>query len=51
MKKIYGTLSELQVVLAEMFKIEDEIKDIPKTLEVKEALLQKTKIKYLGSPL
>ena len=47
MKKIYGTLSELQVVLAEMFKIEDEIKEIPKTLEVKEALLQKTRIKYL----
>jgi Zn-ribbon protein, possibly nucleic acid-binding len=47
MKKIYSTLSELQVVLAEMFKIEDEIKEIPKTLEVKEALLQKTRIKYL----
>ena len=47
MKKIYGTLSELQVVLAEMFRIEDEIKEIPKSLEVKEAVLQKTRIKYL----
>ena len=47
MKKIYGTLSELQVVLAEMFRIEDEIREIPKSLEVKEAVLQKTKVKYL----
>ena len=47
MKKIYGTLNELQVVLDEKFKIEDEIKEIPKTLEDKEALLQKTRIKYL----
>ena len=47
MKKIYGTLSELQVVLAEMFRIEDEIREIPKSPEVKEAVLQKTRIKYL----
>ncbi len=47
MKAIYNTLGELETVLAEMFRIEDEIKEIPKTLADKEAVLQKTKITYL----
>jgi len=47
MKQIYNTLSQLQVVLAEMFKVEDEIKEIPMALADKEAVLQKTKITYL----
>lgn len=47
MKEIYNTLSKLQVVLAKMFKVEDEIKEIPMALADKEAVLQKTKITYL----
>lgn len=47
MKQIYNTLSELQDVLAKMFKIEDEIKEIPMALADKEAVLQKTKMTYL----
>jgi predicted nucleic acid-binding Zn-ribbon protein len=47
MKEIYTTLSQLQVVLAKMFAIEDEIKEIPMALADKEAVLQKTKITYL----
>ncbi len=47
MKEIYNTLSQLQVVLAKMFKVEDEIKEIPMALADKEAVLQKTKITYL----
>ena len=47
MKEIYNTLSKLQVVLARMFKVEDEIKEIPMALADKEAVLQKTKITYL----
>ncbi len=47
MKEIYNTLGQLQVVLAKKFKIEDEIKEIPKALADKEAVLQKTKITYL----
>ena len=44
MKEIYNTLSQLQDVLARMFEIEDKIKEIPKALADKEAVLQKTKI-------
>lgn len=47
MKEIYVTLSQLQSVLAKMFEIEDKIKEIPKALADKEAVLQKTKITYL----
>lgn len=47
MKEIYNTLSQLQDVLARMFEIEDKIKEIPKALADKEAVLQKTKITYL----
>ncbi len=47
MKEIYNTLGRLQVVLAKMFEIEDEIREIPKALADKEAVLQKTKITYL----
>ena len=47
MKEIYNTLSKLQVVLAKMFEVEDEIKEIPMALADKEAVLQKTKITYL----
>ena len=47
MKEIYSTLKELQGVLAQMFEIEDKIKEIPKALADKEAALQKTKISYL----
>ena len=47
MKKIYNTLSQLQEVLAKMFEIEDEIKEIPMALADKEAVLQKKKITYL----
>ncbi len=47
MKEIYNTLSKLQVVLAKMFKVEDEIKEIPMALADKEAVLQKTKVTYL----
>ncbi len=47
MKQIYTTLGQLQEVLAKMFAIEDEIKEIPKALADKEAVLQKTKITYL----
>ncbi len=47
MKEIYNTLSQLQDVLAKMFEIEDKIKEIPKALADKEAVLQKTKITYL----
>lgn len=47
MKEIYTTLSQLQDVLAKMFEIEDEIREIPKALADKEAVLQKTKITYL----
>ena len=47
MKEIYNTLSKLQVVLAKMFKVEDEIREIPMALADKEAVLQKTKITYL----
>lgn len=43
----YDKLEELQKVLAQMFEIEDRIKDIPKNLNDKEAVLQKTKIDYL----
>lgn len=43
----YDTLKELQNVLAEMFVIQDRIKDIPRDLNDKEALLQKTKMDYL----
>lgn len=41
MKEIYSTLKELQGVLAQMFEIEDKIKEIPKALADKEAALQK----------
>jgi uncharacterized protein len=47
MKEIYKTLEQLQEVLAQMFEIEDKIKEIPKALADKEAALQKTKISYL----
>ncbi len=47
MKEIYNTLSQLQDVFARMFEIEDKIKEIPKALADKEAVLQKTKITYL----
>ena len=47
MKDMYDTLAKLQEVLARMFEIEDKIKEIPKTLQDKEAVLQKTKISYL----
>lgn len=47
MKEIYNTLGRLQVVLAKMFEIKDEIREIPKALADKEAVLQKTKITYL----
>lgn len=47
MNEIYNTLSQLQDVLARMFEIEDKIKEIPKALADKEAVLQKTKITYL----
>ena len=47
MKEIYNSLSQLQDVLARMFEIEDKIKEIPKALADKEAVLQKTKITYL----
>ena len=47
MKEIYSTLKELQGVLAQMFEIEDKIKEIPKALADKEAALQKTKLSYL----
>lgn len=43
----YDTLIALQKVLAQMFEIEDKIKDIPRDLNDKEAVLQKTKIDYL----
>ncbi|MCR5761557.1 MAG: DNA-binding protein [Sphaerochaetaceae bacterium] len=43
----YDTLIELQKVLAQMFEIEDKIKDIPRDLNDKEAVLQKTKLDYL----
>ncbi|MCR4676506.1 MAG: DNA-binding protein [Sphaerochaetaceae bacterium] len=43
----YDTLIELQKVLAQMFEIEDKIKEIPRDLNVKEAVLQKTKLDYL----
>ena len=47
MKEIYNTLEQLQEVLAQMFAIEDKIKEIPMALADKEAALQKTKISYL----
>lgn len=43
----YGTLEKLQVVLSEIFVIEDKIKEIPSNLRDKEAVLQKTKMDYL----
>lgn len=43
----YDVLKKLQVVLAEMFEIEDKIKDIPRDYNDKQAVLQKTKIDYL----
>lgn len=43
----YDTLIALQKVLAQMFEIEDKIKDIPRDLNDKEAVLQKTKLDYL----
>lgn len=43
----YDTLKKLQNVLAEMFEIQDRIKDIPRDLNDKEALLEKTKMDYL----
>lgn len=43
----YDKLEKLQTVLAEMFEIEDRISDIPRDLNDKEAVLQKTKIDYL----
>ncbi len=43
----YDTLKKLQDVLAQMFEIEDRIKDIPNDLNDKEAVLQKTKMDYL----
>jgi len=43
----YDTLKNLQDVLAEMFEIKDRIVEIPRDLNDKEALLQKTKMDYL----
>lgn len=43
----YDTLIALQKVLAQMFEIEDKIKEIPRDLNDKEAVLQKTKLDYL----
>lgn len=43
----YDKMRELQEVLAQMFEIEDKIKEIPMDLNDKEALLQKAKIDYL----
>lgn len=43
----YNSLKDLQDVLAEVFEIQDKIKDIPRDLNDKEALLQKTKMDYL----
>ncbi len=47
MKEIYNTLSQLQVVLAQMFEVEDKIREIPKELADQEDALHKTKITYL----
>lgn len=43
----YDVLKNLQGVLAEMFEIEDRIREIPMDLNDKIAVLQKTKIDYL----
>jgi len=43
----YDTLRKLQDVLAQVFVIEDRIREIPRDLNDKEALLQKTKLDYL----
>ncbi len=42
----YDTLKKLQDVLAQVFIVEDRIKEIPRDLEVKELVLQKTKVNY-----
>ena len=43
----YDILTKLQNVLANIFTVEDKIKDIPLDLNDKEAVLQKTKLDYL----
>lgn len=43
----YDTLKKLQDVLAQVFIIEDRIREIPRDLEDKQIVLQKTKINYL----
>lgn len=43
----YDTLIKLQDVLAQVFVIEDKIKDIPRDLTDRESVLQKTKLDYL----
>lgn len=47
MKEIYNTLNRLQKILARMFEIEDKIAEIPKALEDKQAVLERTKVAYL----
>ncbi|MCQ2398216.1 MAG: C4-type zinc ribbon domain-containing protein [Sphaerochaetaceae bacterium] len=43
----YDKLKKLQTVLAQQFVIEDRIREIPKVLNDKQAVLQKTKMDYL----
>jgi len=45
----YDKLEQLQKVLAEKFEIEDKIREIPRDLNLKEEVLQKTKIDYLNT--
>jgi len=47
MKEKYNTLNRLQKILARKFEIQDIIAEIPKTLEDKQAVLERTKMAYL----
>lgn len=47
MKDAFVKLQKLQGVIAKKYEIEDKIKDVPKDLEVKKSLLEKTNKSYL----
>ena len=47
MQEIFEKLRSLQVVLSQKYQVQDEIRDIPKTLETKMELLNRGKKNYL----